>query len=141
MIPLVGASAIMLLGLQASIDGPRDSFRACLKQATTKATGEKVPADGIEAYLKTACSGQLGSLKNALVSFDLKNGMAHKAAESDASSTVDDYMSGPIDHYKFSAASVAAPAVASAPAVLTPAAAPAKPAAASATQPPKPPKP
>jgi hypothetical protein len=137
MIPLVAASAIVLLGLQASIDGPRDAFRACLREAASKATGDKVTADAIEAYLKTACSGQLGSLRSALVSFDMKNGMARKAAESDASSTVDDYMSGPIDHYKFSAPAAAAPAVASAPAVVTPAAAPATP----ATQPPKPPKP
>lgn len=137
MIPLVAASAIVLLGLQASIDAPRDAFRACLREAASKATGDKVTADAIEAYLKTACSGQLGSLRSALVSFDLKNGMARKAAESDASSTVDDYMSGPIDHYKFSAPSAATPAVASAPAVVTPAASPATP----ATQPPKPPKP
>jgi hypothetical protein len=140
MIPLLGASAIILVGLQASIDVPRDAFRACLKEAAVKASGDKVTADAIEAYLKTACSGQLGSLRGALVSFDLKNGMARKAAESDASSTVDDYMSGPIDHYKFSApaaAPTAAPApAATAPAMVTPAAASATP-----TQPPKPPKP
>jgi hypothetical protein len=140
MIPLLGASAIILVGLQASIDVPRDAFRACLKEAAVKASGDKVTADAIEAYLKTACSGQLGSLRGALVSFDLKNGMARKAAESDASSTVDDYMSGPIDHYKFSApaaAPAAAPApAATAPAMVTPAAASATP-----TQPPKPPKP
>ena len=137
MIPLVGASAIVLLGLQASIDGPRNAFRTCLHEAASKATGDKVTGDAIEAYLKTACSGQLGSLRNALVSFDMKNGMARKAAESDAVSTVDDYMSGPIDHYKFAATSNSAPAVASSPAVMTPAAAPATP----STQPPKPPKP
>jgi len=150
MIALLGASAIVLAGLQASIDVPRDAFRNCLKEATTKATSDKVAADGIEAYLKTACSGQLGSLRSALVAFDLKNGMAHKAAESDASSTVDDYMSGPIDHYKFSAASnakAAAPAPA-APATAGTATAAAKPvtpaptaASAPATPPSQPPKP
>jgi hypothetical protein len=148
MILLVGASAIVLAGLQASIDVPRDAFRNCLKEATTKATSDKVAADGIEAYLKTACSGQLGSLRNALVAFDLKNGMAHKAAESDANSTVDDYMSGPIDHYKFAAASNP-PAKPAAPATTTATAAPATtpigasavPASAPAAPPTQPPKP
>jgi hypothetical protein len=147
MIVLLSASAMVLAGLQASIDVPRDAFRACLKEATTKATGDKVAADAIDAYLKTACSGQLGSLRNALVAFDLKNGMAHKAAESDANSTVDDYMSGPIDHYKFSVASNSKPAPPAAPATgsATAAAKPATPSTTSApaatsppSQPPKP---
>jgi hypothetical protein len=148
MIELLGASAIVLAGLQASIDVPRDAFRNCLKEASTKATGEKVAGDAIEAYLKTACSGQLGSLRSAIVAFDLKNGMAHKAAESDAVSTVDDYMSGPIDHYKFAAgnnaaAKPAAPAASTATAASAtpPVGASAVPAAApttAATQPPKP---
>jgi len=147
MIVMLSASAIVLAGLQASIDVPRDAFRACLKEATTKAAGDKVAADAIETYLKTACSGQLGSLRNALVAFDLKNGMAHKAAESDANSTVDDYMSGPIDHYKFAAASTAkpAPAAPSAADTATAAAKPVTPAPITApapasppTQPPKP---
>ena len=118
MIVLLGASAIVLTALQATINAPRDAFRDCLKQATTKATSEKVASDAIEPYLKAACSGQLGSLRSALIAFDMKNGMARKAAESDASSTVNDYMSGPIDHYQFAAAS-------NAPAKPTPATAPA----------------
>lgn len=150
MIALLGASAMVLAGLQASINVPRDAFRNCLKEASTKATSEKVAPDAIEAYLKTACSGQLGSLRNALLAFDLKNGMAHKVAESDASSTVDDYMSGPIEHYKFDAASntKAAPPAPAAPMATNPAPAAAKPvtpaptaASAPATPPSQPPKP
>jgi hypothetical protein len=139
MIALLGASAIILTALQASIDVPRDAFRNCLKQATAKATSDKVGGDAIEAYLKSACSGQLGSLRSAVVAFDMKNGMARKTAETDATSTVDDYMSGPIEHYKFAAANNApAPA---APPAAAPVTASAIPAAAPANPPKQPPKP
>lgn len=133
MIALLGASAMILVAMQATINAPRDAFRNCLKEASTKATSEKVAGDAIETYLKSACSGQLGSLRGALVAFDMKNGMARKAAESDASSTVDDYMSGPIDHYKF-----AASATASAPEAAKAASpSPPQPTPASAPKPPK----
>lgn len=131
MIALLVASAINLTVVQASITAPTDAFRGCLREAVNKAKTDKVPGDGIEAYLKTACTAQMGTLKDALVAFRMKNGMTRKAAASDADMTVDDYVATPSDNYKFMAtmnAPKAAPAP-SAPAVATPAA---------ATQPPKP---
>src|SRR5215212_2468601 len=101
MIALLGASALVLSALQASITAPTDSFRGCLREAVTKAKSDKVPGDGIEAYLKTACTAQMGTLKNALVAFRMKNGMTRKAAASDADMTVDDYVATPADNYKF----------------------------------------
>jgi hypothetical protein len=138
MIVLLIASAINLTGLQASIAGPTDAFRACLRQAVVKAKGENVPGDGIETYLKTACTVQKGTLKEALVAFRMKNGMPRKAADSDAEMTVDDYVATPADNYKFMAAQNAPkagppPAPGAAP-VVTQAAANARP----ASQPPKP---
>jgi hypothetical protein len=128
MIALVAASAIYLTGLQAAINAPRDEFRACLKQTGAKATSEKVAADVYETYLRAACSGQLSSLRSALIGFSMKNGMARKQASSDADMTVDDYISSSVDHYKFMAdvngppkPATAAPAPA---AQATPAAAP-----------------
>jgi len=136
MIALLIASAINLTALQATIAAPTDAFRGCLREAATKAKNEKVSGDAIEAYLKNACTAQMGSLKDALVAFRIKNGMTRKAAADDAEMTVDDYVSTPADNYKFmanmNAPKPAAPAAA-APAVVTPAAAPATP----ATQPPK----
>jgi hypothetical protein len=129
MIALLAASAIHLVAMQASISAPTDAFRGCLREAATKAKSEKVPGDGIEAYLKTACTAQMGTLKDALTAFRMKNGMARKAAASDADMTVDDYVATPADNYKFTAnmdAPKAAMPTAPAP---TPAA---------ATQPPKP---
>ncbi len=101
MIALLGASAIILTALQATINAPRDEFRECLKAATQKATSEKVGADAIDSYLSGACTVQMQSLKSAVVAFRLKNGMARKAAAEDAQMTVEDYMSSPVDNYKF----------------------------------------
>lgn len=139
MIALLIASAINLTALQATIAAPTDAFRGCLREAATKAKSDKVSGDAIEAYLRNACTAQMGSLKDALVAFRIKNGMTRKAAADDAEMTVDDYVSTPADNYKFMAnmdapkpATPAAPAATTA--VMTPAAAPAPTAA---TQPPK----
>jgi len=101
MIILLGASAITLSLLQASITGPTDAFRGCLREAATKAKSEKVGGDAIEDYLRSACTVQMGSLKSALVAFRMKNGMSKKAAADDADMTVDDYVATPAENYKF----------------------------------------
>lgn len=131
MIALLGASAITLAALQATINAPTDAFRGCLKESSAKATAEKVAADAIDAYLRNACSVQMGTLKSAVVAFRTKNGMAKKAAAEDADMTVDDYVATIVDNYQFMAQMNAPkPAAAAAPAAqAAPAAAP---------QPPKP---
>ena len=132
MIGLLVASAINLTALQASIAAPTSAFRGCLRDAAAKAKGEKVGGDAIEAYLRSACTGQMGTLKQALIDFRLKNGMTRKAAISDADMTVDDYVATPVDNYKFMA-DMEKPK-AQGPASATPAPTP----AAATTQPPKP---
>ena len=122
---LIAASAITLAALQASINAPTEAFRACLKETSAKATTEKVAADAIDGYLRNACSAQLGSLKNAVIAFRVKNGMARKTAAADADMTVDDYVATSVDKYQFMAEL-------NAPKSQTPAATPA-----SAPQPPK----
>ncbi|HVI05439.1 MAG TPA: hypothetical protein VM711_05035 [Sphingomicrobium sp.] len=135
MIGLMIASTISLAALQASIAAPTDAFRSCLREAVSKAKSEKVPGSGIEAYLRGACTAQMGTLKGALVAFRIKNGMTHKAALDDAEMTVDDYVSTPADNYKFTA-NMEAPKAAAPP--TTPGAAPPATPAAAPSQPPKP---
>lgn len=103
MIALMMASAINLAAAQAAIAAPTDAFRGCLREASAKAESEKVTGDAVEEYLRNACTVQMGSLKSALVAFRMKNGMTKKAADSDASMTVDDYVATPVDNYKFMA--------------------------------------
>ncbi|HEY8433354.1 MAG TPA: hypothetical protein VIK68_01950 [Sphingomicrobium sp.] len=126
MIALLGASALTLAALQASIEAPTTAFRGCLHDAAAKATSEKVSADTIDTYLRNACTVQMGGLKDALVAFRIKNGMTKKAAADDAEMTIDDYVSTPADNYKFMATENApkAPPPVAKP-VATPAAAPA----------------
>ena len=132
MIALLGASEIYLAATQASISAPTDAFRSCLREAASKAKSDKVAGDSIEAYLKNACTVQMGSLKDVLIAFRMKNGMSRKAAASDADMTVDDYVATPADNYKYLANMDAPKAVA--PATATPAPTPAS----VTTQPPKP---
>ena len=101
MIILMGASALMLAALQASITGPTDAFRGCLREAAAKAQADKVGGDKIEDYLRTACTVQKNTLTSAIVAFRMKNGMSKKQASSDAEMTVDDYVSTPADNYRF----------------------------------------
>ena len=121
MIALLGASALVLAGLQASIATPTTAFRGCLHDAAAKATTDKVSTDTIETYLRNACTVQMGTLKDALVAFRVKNGMPRKQAVSDAEMTIDDYVSTPADNYKFVASENAPKAQpASAPAKTAP---------------------
>jgi hypothetical protein len=120
MIVLIVASGILLAGLQDSIAAPTQTFRGCLRDAAAKATSEKVGGDAIEAYLRNACSGEMNTLKSAIIAFRVKNGMAKKAAASDAEMTVDDYVATPVDNYQFMAAE-RAPKPSPAPAPVTPA--------------------
>jgi hypothetical protein len=116
---------MFLTAAQAGIDAPRQAFWSCAKTQKSKARDQKIGADGFEAFLRSACSSEIQSLRSAIAATDLKNGMAHKAAEQDAESSVSDYVSGPVDSYKID---LNPPPLAPAPA-STPA--PAKPAAAS----------
>jgi hypothetical protein len=133
MIALLGASAITLAALQATINAPTQAFRGCLREATDKAQSEKVGGDAIEAYLREKCSVQMESLKSAVIAFRTKNGMSRKAAAADADMTVEDYVATPADNYRFMIDFNKPP---EAPAPAKPAAAPA-PAPAAAAQPPK----
>jgi hypothetical protein len=135
MIALLAASAIVLSALQASITAPTSAFRGCLHDASAKATTDKVAADGIETYLRNACTVQLGSLKSALVEFRMKNGMTRKAADNDAEMTIDDYVSTPADNYKFLAQRDAPKAAPAAKPAATPAAMPTTPPATAAAAP------
>jgi len=134
MIAFIVASAINLTALQASIAAPTEAFRSCLREAAVKAKNDKVTGDGIEAYLRNACTAPMGSLKEALIAFRIKNGMTRKEAASDAQMTVDDYVSTPADNYKFMANMDAPKPAAPAAAKATPAPTPAS----VTSQPPKP---
>jgi hypothetical protein len=127
---VLAVPAIALTMLQASVSAPTSAFRGCLREAANKASDEKVGGDKIEDYLRGACTGQMQTLKDAIIAFRVKNGMSRKAAASDADMTVDDYVATPSDNYRFMINYNAPKA--------QPAAAPATPPAQPSSQPPKP---
>ena len=98
---VLAVPAIALTMLQASVSAPTTAFRGCLREAANKASNEKVAGDKIEDYLRSACTGEMQTLKGAIIAFRVKNGMTRKAAAGDADMTVDDYVSTPADNYKF----------------------------------------
>src|SRR5690349_1054392 len=131
MIVLLAASSITLAALQASINAPRDAFRNCLKEATTKASNEKVTADAYVAYVRAACSGELGSFKGAVVKFDMGNKMSKNASDEDAEAMIADFVDSSLERYKYVTGANSAPAqAAAAPVAATPTPPPPTPAAA-----------
>jgi hypothetical protein len=134
MIVLLSSTAILLAGLQAGINAPRAAFTDCLKEASKKATAEKVPVDGFGAYLKTNCSSQSDAFKAASVKFDVKNGISRKEAASAADDMIGGWLESSVENYSFRMAEegpapkqAAAPAQAQATAQPQKAAAPAEP--------------
>ncbi|HEY8593001.1 MAG TPA: hypothetical protein VIL42_09095 [Sphingomicrobium sp.] len=103
MIMIVAVPAIALSMLQASVAAPTDAFRGCIRSAAEKAKTEKIAGDKIEDYLRTSCTVQMGTLKDALIAFRMKNGMTKKVAAADAEMTVEDYVATPADTYRFMA--------------------------------------
>lgn len=101
MIFLVGASAIYLTAMQASINAPRNAFQTCLKDAVNKAQAQKIEGDGYEAFVRETCGTQLGSFKSAVTAFDIKNKMTRKDASADADAMIADFVSGSADHYRY----------------------------------------
>ena len=144
MITLIAASAVYMVAAQAAMAAPTNAYKDCLKQASSEAKKSKVPGDSYEAFARNACAVQITALRDALIGFEVKNGIKRKEAASDADMTVDDYLASSVDNYKFMSgvaaenAKVEAANKARAAAAATPAA-PATPAAtpAAAPQPPK----
>ena len=81
MIGLFAVSAVLLAGLQAGIDRPRNAFNSCLTATSAKAMTEKVAGDAYQAYLESACSAQISAFKTATINFDVKNRIAPQAGD------------------------------------------------------------
>lgn len=108
MIVLTIASAVSLLALQASVDGPRSALAACIKEAGTKAKSESVKPDAFGDYLRTACSPAGAKMKTAMVAFDMKHGIGRSQANSDAEMIINDLFDGAARTYKRMNSEVAA---------------------------------
>ena len=75
----------------ASLDAPRNAFRACLKTFETNQIKAKVDAAAYAAAVKSACSAEAQALANALVKYDVAMGTKRTNAMANAERDVDDY--------------------------------------------------
>jgi hypothetical protein len=100
MIVLVVTSAIYAAAFQtAAANDARTAFRACLKQASVDAKGQKVTTDGFSAFARQKCSTQESGFKSALWAIDSKNKVPRKQSDSDAELQVEDFLATASDHY------------------------------------------
>ena len=84
---------------EVAIDNSRKALVACLKQAASDAKPAEVKPDGFAAYVKTICANEEAALQNAMISFDVKNGVSRKSAAEGAQLAVDDYVETAKNNY------------------------------------------
>jgi len=89
-----------LLVMQGAINGPRAAFGDCLKRAGLAAAAQNVAADQYSTFASQQCSAQAASFKQALIAFDVKNGVKRALASSDAQLQVDDYVAMSAEKYQ-----------------------------------------
>jgi hypothetical protein len=75
----------------ASIDAPRNAFRACLKTFESNQMRAKVAADAYSTAVKSACPTEAQALSDALIKYDVAMGNKRAAAQENAQRDVDDY--------------------------------------------------
>ncbi len=86
--------------MQGAINAPRAAFGDCLKRAGLAAAAQKIPADQYSTFASQQCSAQANSFKQALIAFDVKNGVKRALAQSDAQLQVDDYVAMSAEKYQ-----------------------------------------
>jgi hypothetical protein len=75
----------------ASIDAPRNAFRACLKTFETNQMQAKIDAAAYATAVKGACPTEAQSLSDALIRYDVAMGTKRANAQANAERDVDDY--------------------------------------------------
>jgi hypothetical protein len=76
------------------------NFMQCLHEADANARSQKVAPDSYTAFARQHCSNPQESYHASLVSEDVKHGMSHKDAVSDAASIINSYYSERHDNYE-----------------------------------------
>lgn len=100
MIMLSIASAIYLVALQnAAANTSRDQLMSCLNGAVINGKTASIAADGFAAFAREQCGAPAGSLKSALVAFDVKNKVSRKQAEADAQLQIDEFVTMTSERY------------------------------------------
>lgn len=84
---------------EIAIDNSRKALVACLKQAASSAKPGEIALDGFAEFAKTRCGTEEAALLEAMVRFDMKNGVSRKSAAEGAQLAVDDYVETAKNNY------------------------------------------
>ena len=85
--------------LEAAIDNSRKALVTCLKQAASTADPGNVKPDGFADYVKSRCATEEAALQDAMIRFDMKNGVSRKSALEGAQMAVEDYVETARNNY------------------------------------------
>lgn len=100
MFGLTIASVIALAAVQtAAANDSRTELRSCLKEAVEQAKMDKITPDAFPAFANGRCGKAADGLKSALVSFDVKNKVPRRRAESDAQLQIDEFVTMAAEKY------------------------------------------
>jgi cobalamin biosynthesis protein CobT len=101
---MITAVIIAALIQSAAINSQRDNYLACLDKAFADAKAAKMPAEALDAHLRTTCAAIETTFEGALIAFDVKNKVPRKQAAADAQVQVDDFVTSLVDRYRALAA-------------------------------------
>lgn len=76
----------------AAMDRARVAYRSCLTTAANGAKPPAVTADKFAEFVKAQCAAQQAALSDAMISFDMHNGVSRKNAADGATMAVDDML-------------------------------------------------
>lgn len=99
MMVILFVAAALAAPSQAATSSSRQAFNTCIQEATSAAKQGKVAPDAYEAFVMGRCEAQATAFKNAMISFDVANGVPRKTAASDAQIMVEDRLAGAKDNY------------------------------------------
>jgi hypothetical protein len=85
---------------QAAMSSSRQALVACLKDASSTAKPGEVTLETFPAFAKTHCAAQVAALQDAMVSFDMKNGIKRKDAVEGADLAIDDYVASAKENFE-----------------------------------------
>lgn len=101
MISLALATAMSLAAAQADPTvQPRKSFASCLSNFKKGSLQQKMEAAAFSAAVKTACQTEAASLRQALVTLDMKRGGKRAEAEANADFDLQGYRENMDESYR-----------------------------------------
>lgn len=89
-----------LLGGAEPVDTNIHNFLQCLHDTDASARSQKIAPDRYDDFAKQRCASAQAAYQTSLTSEDVKHGMSHREAVSDAASIIDSYYSERRDNYQ-----------------------------------------